>query len=79
MFSVLVDIPGYVFCMVVMECWGQRPILSICQVRAAQSVIIIIIPPYIPLDYGGSGLYWLRIFAGNLGSCPAPAFSKFTF
>ena len=30
--SVMVDIPGYVFCMVVMECWGRRPILSLCQV-----------------------------------------------
>jgi len=43
--------------MVVMECWGRRPILSICQI------------------IGGSGLYWLCISAGNLGSCPAPAFS----
>ena len=28
----MVDIPGYVFCMVVMECWGRRPILLFFQV-----------------------------------------------
>ena len=30
--SVLVDIPGYLFCIIVMDCWGRRPILSFCQV-----------------------------------------------
>ena len=30
--SVLIEIPGYVFCILVMDCWGGRPILSFCQV-----------------------------------------------
>ena len=30
--SVLVEIPGYIFCIIVMDCWGRRPILSFCQV-----------------------------------------------
>ena len=30
--SVLIEIPGYVFCILVMDCWGRRPILSFCQV-----------------------------------------------
>ena len=30
--SVLVEIPGYLFCIFVMDCWGRRPILSFCQV-----------------------------------------------
>ncbi len=29
--SVFVEIPGYLFCIFVMDCWGRRPILSFCQ------------------------------------------------
>ena len=30
--SVFIEIPGYIFCILVMDCWGRRPILSFCQV-----------------------------------------------
>ena len=30
--SVMIEIPGYLFCIFVMDCWGRRPILSFCQV-----------------------------------------------
>jgi len=30
--SVLIEIPGYIFCIRVMDSWGRRPILSFCQV-----------------------------------------------
>lgn len=29
--SVFIEIPGYLFCIFVMDCWGRRPILSFCQ------------------------------------------------
>ena len=29
--SVLIEIPGYIFCILVMDSWGRRPILSFCQ------------------------------------------------
>ena len=29
--SCLIEIPGYLFCIFVMDCWGRRPILSFCQ------------------------------------------------
>eukprot|EP00095_Tigriopus_kingsejongensis_P000969 maker-scaffold83_size396513-snap-gene-2.32 protein:Tk00969 transcript:maker-scaffold83_size396513-snap-gene-2.32-mRNA-1 annotation:"PREDICTED: uncharacterized protein LOC103466540" len=29
--NVLIEIPGYIFCIIVMDCWGRRPILSFCQ------------------------------------------------
>ncbi len=29
--SVFVEIPGYLFCIFVMDCWGRRPILSFAQ------------------------------------------------
>merc|ERR1711931_158277 len=32
--NVLVEIPGYIFCILVMDCWGRRPILSFCQLVA---------------------------------------------
>lgn len=31
MLSVLIEIPGYIFCILVMDSWGRRPILSFCQ------------------------------------------------
>ena len=29
--SCFIEIPGYLFCIFVMDCWGRRPILSFCQ------------------------------------------------
>jgi len=37
--SVLVEIPGYLFCIFVMDCWGRRPILSFCQVVSGVACI----------------------------------------
>ena len=34
------EIPGYLFAMLTMDCWGRRPILSFCQVVAGLSCII---------------------------------------
>ena len=31
-FSVLIEIPSYIFCIFLMDIWGRRPILSFCQV-----------------------------------------------
>ena len=44
--SVLIEIPGYVFCILVMDCWGRRPILSFCQVWSVASCSVS--PPNIP-------------------------------
>ena len=30
--SAIVEIPSCVFCFLVMDCWGRRPILLFCQV-----------------------------------------------
>ena len=38
-FSVLIEIPGYVFCIIVMDCWGRRPILSFCQIVSGVACI----------------------------------------
>ena len=38
--SVLVEIPGYIFCILVMDCWGRRPILSFCQIVSGIACII---------------------------------------
>ena len=29
--SCFIEIPGYLFCIFVMACWGRKPILSFCQ------------------------------------------------
>ena len=37
--SCFIEIPGYLFCIFVMECWGRRPILSFCQLVSGISCI----------------------------------------
>lgn len=38
--SVLIEIPGYIFCILVMDCWGRRPILSFCQIVSGVACVI---------------------------------------
>ena len=38
--GVCIEIPAYIFCILVMDCWGRRPILSFCQAIAGISCII---------------------------------------
>jgi len=38
--SVFIEIPGYIFCILVMDCWGRRPILSFCQILSGVACII---------------------------------------
>ena len=38
--GVSIEIPAYIFCMLVMDCWGRRPILSFCQAISGVSCII---------------------------------------
>ena len=37
--SYAIEIPGYVFCIIVMDRWGRRPILSFCQILSGISCI----------------------------------------
>jgi hypothetical protein len=39
MLSVLVEIPGYILSILVIDCWGRRPILSLCQVVSGRACI----------------------------------------
>merc|ERR1719394_720080 len=39
MLSVMIEIPGYLFCIFVMDCWGRRPILSFCQIISGVACI----------------------------------------
>jgi len=36
----LIEIPGHLFCMFTMDCWGRRPILSFCQIFSGVSCIV---------------------------------------
>lgn len=38
--SAFIEIPGYVFAMLVMDCWGRRPILAFCQLVAGLGCIL---------------------------------------
>ena len=50
-FSISVEVPGYVFSMLTINTWGRRPVLSLCMVchHHYHHVIIIII---IIIDHG---------------------------
>jgi len=37
--SVFIEIPGAIFCILVMDCWGRRPILSFCQIFSGVACI----------------------------------------
>eukprot|EP00090_Calanus_glacialis_P039501 TRINITY_DN68771_c0_g1_i1.p1 TRINITY_DN68771_c0_g1~~TRINITY_DN68771_c0_g1_i1.p1 ORF type:complete len:611 (-),score=103.55 TRINITY_DN68771_c0_g1_i1:27-1859(-) len=37
--SVFIEIPGCIFCILVMDCWGRRPILSFCQIFSGVACI----------------------------------------
>ena len=37
---ILVEIPGYLFCVFTMDCWGRRPILSFCQLVSGVASIL---------------------------------------
>ena len=30
--SAFIEIPGYIFAILVIDCWGRRPVLSLCQI-----------------------------------------------
>jgi len=39
MLSVFIEIPGCIFCILVMDCWGRRPILTFCQIFSGVACI----------------------------------------
>merc|ERR550539_1577935 len=67
--SVLVEIPGYLFCIFVMDCWGRSPILSFCQGVSGVACIIC------GLLQGTTdpGLKGLQIFLSLIGKFGASA------
>ncbi len=38
--NVFVEIPGYLFAMAVMDCWGRKPILAFCQILPGAACIL---------------------------------------
>ena len=58
--SVIVEIPGYLFCIFVMDCWGRRPILSFCQLLSGVSCILAgVMFPYVN-DYPEVSYYSIQ-------------------
>lgn len=37
--SVAIEIPAYIFCLLVIDCWGRRPVLSLCQLASGIACI----------------------------------------
>eukprot|EP00092_Neocalanus_flemingeri_P041716 GFUD01045437.1.p1 GENE.GFUD01045437.1~~GFUD01045437.1.p1 ORF type:complete len:591 (+),score=155.94 GFUD01045437.1:56-1828(+) len=67
--SVCIEIPGYIFCILVMDCWGRRPILSFCQAVSGIACI------FCGLLQGQTdpGLQGLQVFLSLLGKFGASA------
>ena len=38
--NIFVEIPGYLFAMAVMDCWGRKPILAFCQILPGAACIL---------------------------------------
>lgn len=67
MLSCLIEIPGYLFCMFLMDVWGRRPVLSFCQIVSGLSCIIVGLLTGIPSVVG------LQIFLSLIGKFGASA------
>jgi len=67
--SVFVEIPGYIFCIIVMDCWGRRPILSFCQAMSGISCIFC----GLLMTSEDPGLVTLRLLLSLLGKFGASA------
>eukprot|EP00090_Calanus_glacialis_P003552 TRINITY_DN1261_c0_g1_i5.p1 TRINITY_DN1261_c0_g1~~TRINITY_DN1261_c0_g1_i5.p1 ORF type:complete len:603 (-),score=150.76 TRINITY_DN1261_c0_g1_i5:95-1903(-) len=67
--SVLIEIPGYIFCILVMDSWGRRPILSFCQAMSGIACI------FCGLLQGQTdpGLQGLQVFLSLIGKFGASA------
>merc|ERR1719430_903559 len=65
----MIEIPGYLFCIFVMDCWGRRPILSFCQMISGIACI------FCGLLQGqeDSNLKNLQVFLSLLGKFMASA------
>merc|ERR1712223_725684 len=65
--SYFIEIPGYIFCILVMDCWGRRPILSFCQLISGISCIGA------GLLSGNEELKILQVFLSLIGKFGASA------
>jgi len=65
--SVFIEIPGYIFCLVVMDSWGRRPILSFCQGISGIACILTGFLQGIP------SVTWLQIVMSLIGKFMASA------
>jgi len=71
MLSVLIEIPGYLFCILFMDIWGRRPILSFCQIVSGVSCVIVGL-----LSGTTDNTLGLQIFLSLLGKfCAAASFA----
>jgi len=70
MLSVFVEIPGYIFCLMAMDCWGRRPILSFCQLISGLSCIAAGL--LFPLT-DNPGIGGLQVFLSLIGKFMASA------
>jgi len=67
--SVFIEIPGYIFCIIVMDCWGRRPILSFCQIVSGISCVFC----GLLIESEDPGLTALRLLLSLLGKFGASA------
>ena len=65
--SCFIEIPGYLFCIFVMACWGRKPILSFCQLISGSSCIAA------GLIYNVKSLEILQIILSLIGKFGASA------
>ena len=64
-----IEIPGYVFALIMVECWGRRPVLSLCQLIGGLACIFagLLTNQNIEENKGLAGLQIIFFLLGKFG------------
>ena len=71
--SVFIEIPAYIFAFLVVNCWGRRPVLSLCQLLAGSACVFagLLSDQDLDNDKALSGLQVMFASVGKFGSSAA--------
>ena len=71
--SAFIEIPGYIFTILVIDCWGRRPVLSLCQLIGGVASIFagLLAVQNLEEDKGLAGLQVMFSLIGKFGASAA--------
>jgi len=75
MLSVLIEIPGYIFAILVIDCWGRKPVLSVSQIASGLACILC----GLLQGYEDPAVHGVQVFLSLLGKFGASAAFSIVF